>query len=502
MRRLARVLLLAENMHPTATSLSAESTTPAQATRSAPAGSRVLVAEDDDLLLRAYARALGAVGFKVDLAENGQKAVDLLLANSYDAVVSDITLPCVDGVGVLQAAQKCDPDMPVVLITGAPRLDTAIAAVEHSAFRYLLKPLSMVQLQDTVIYSVQMHRISVLRRMAIDLASAAWSPAEDRSSLGELFDCALQSIWMAYQPIFSWKGKRIFAHEALLRTSEPTMATPGVFLSAAERLNRMAELGRMVRDRVAAEVPNSPARFLFVNLHSSDLLDEHLFDPGSALSKVADRVVLEVTERASLASVPEVGARVDRLRKLGFRIALDDMGAGYAGLTSFTTLQPTFVKYDMSLVRGIGSSPTQCKIISAMTSLFAEMGVNVIAEGVETESERDFLLELGVDLMQGYLFGRPAPMCDEVTPREGGHAIVPQSRDNGMTPPLPVEFGVQRKRHRRKLPPSLQGATDGGAQRPDIGGQPAVSDQTGEEADHSLSHGVRALESMIPGAAT
>ncbi|MGB8296459.1 MAG: EAL domain-containing protein [Polyangia bacterium] len=449
-------------MHPTIASVWAESTTPAQATRSVPTGSRVLIVDDDELLLRAYARALCAAGFEVDLAEDGEKAVDLLLANPYDAVVSDINLPCVDGVGVLQAAQKCDPDMPVVLITGTPRLDTAIAAVEHSAFRYLLKPLSIMQLQDTVIDSVQMHRILVLRRMAIDLASAAWSPAEDRSSLGELFDCALQSIWMAYQPIFSCKEKRIFAYEALLRTSEPTMAAPGVFLSAAERLNRMAELGRIVRDRVATEVPNSPARFIFVNLHSSDLLDEHLFDPGSALSHVADRVVFEVTERASLASVPDVRARVDRLRKLGFRIALDDMGAGYAGLTSFTTLRPSVVKYDMSLVRGIESSPTQRKTISTMTSLFAEMEVNVIAECVETESERDVLIELGVDLMQGPLFGKPAPMCDEVTPREGGHAIVPESRDDRMRPLLPVESGVRRKRRRRKLPPCLQGSTDGG----------------------------------------
>ena len=441
-------------MPPTLASVSAEGATPAQATRSAPAGSRVLIVDDDELLLRAYARTLRAAGFEVDLAETGEKAVNLLLANTYDAVVSDINLPRVDGVGVLQAAQKRDPDMPVVLITGTPRLDTAIAAVENSAFRYLLKPLSMVQLQDTVIHSAQMHRLLVLRRMAIDLASAAWSPAEDRSSLGELFDCALQSIWMAYQPVFSWKERRIFAYEALLRTSEPTMADPCVFLSAAERLNRMAELGRIVRDRVAAEVPNSPARFIFVNVHSSDLLDEHLYDPGSALSKVADRVVLDVTERASLASVPDVGARVNRLRTLGFRIALDDMGAGYAGLASFTTLQPTVVKYDMSLVRGIDSSPTQRKIISAMTSLFAEMEVDVIAEGVETESERDVLLELGVDLMQGYLFGRPAPMCDEVSPPEDGHATVPQSCDNCLRP-LPVESGVQRKGPRRKLPLSV-----------------------------------------------
>jgi EAL domain-containing protein (putative c-di-GMP-specific phosphodiesterase class I) len=397
-------------MQPNAAPVSVESVAPAKATRSAPAGSRVLVAEDDPLLLRAYGRALRNVGFEVDCADNGQEAVNALLANAYDAIVTDINLPCVDGVGVLQAAQKCDPDVPVVLVTGTPRLDTAISAVEHAAFRYLFKPLSVEQLQETAILSAQTHRILVLRRIAIELASAAWRPAEDRTSLQQLFDRGLQSLWMAYQPVFSCKEKRIVSYEALLRTDEPTMVNPCVFLSAAERLDRMVEMGRIVRDRVAAQLPNAPVPFIFVNMHGSDLLDDHLYDPGSALSKVAGRVVLEVTERASLASVPDVGARVDRLRALGFRIALDSLGSGYAGLNSFTTLKPTFVKYDMSLVRGVDSSPTRRKVISAMTTLFAETGVNVVAVGVETESECRTLVELGVDLMQGHLFARPGPM--------------------------------------------------------------------------------------------
>ena len=91
-------------------------------------------------------------------------------------------------------------------------------------------------------------------------------------------------------------------------------------------------------------------------------------------------------------------------------IALDSLGSGYAGLASFTTLNPTFVKYDMSLVRGVDSSPTRRKVISAMTALFAETGVNVVAVGVETESECRTLVELGVDLMQGHLLTWPGPM--------------------------------------------------------------------------------------------
>jgi len=388
--------------------MSVASATPAPEARTAPVGSRVLVAEDDQLQLRAYARALRAVGFEVDRADNGEEAINLLLNNTYDAVVSDITLPRVDGVGVLQAAHKRDPDMPVVLITGTPRLDTAVAAVEHSAFRYLLKPLDPVLLQETVIYSAQMHRLSVLRRMAISSAGEALSPAEDRVGLKQVFERALQSVWIAYQPVVSWKRKRIFAYEALLRNDEPTLANPCILLSAAERLNRVAEVGRLVRDRVAQQVPQAPTPFIFVNLHSHDLLDEHLYDPNSPLSKVAQRVVLEVTERASLALVSEIEVRVDRLRALGFRIALDDLGAGYSGLSSFATLQPEVVKYDMSLVRGVDSSPTRRKVISSMTSLFAEMEMQVVAEGVETPAERDTLIELGLDLLQGYLFARPA----------------------------------------------------------------------------------------------
>jgi EAL domain-containing protein (putative c-di-GMP-specific phosphodiesterase class I) len=377
-------------------------------TRIAPLGSRVLVAEDDQLQLRAYARALHNVGFEVDRADNGETAINMLLSGSYDAVLSDIALPCVDGVGVLQAAHRRDPDLPVVLITGTPRLDTAVAAVEYSAFRYLLKPLNPTDLQDTVIYSAKMHRLALLRRMAISSAGEAWSPAEDQAGLNQVFERSLERIWPAFQPVVSWTRKSIYAFEALLRSDEPSLGNPGAILSAAERLGRVSEIGRIIRNRVAAEVPNAPAPFVFVNLHSQDLLDEHLYDAASPLSQVADRVVLEVTERASLAQVTNIESRVDRLSALGFHLALDDLGAGYSGLASFATLKPSVVKYDMSLVRGVDSSPTRQKVILAMTNLFSGMDMKVVAEGVETEAERDTMIELGVDLFQGYLFARPA----------------------------------------------------------------------------------------------
>jgi EAL domain-containing protein (putative c-di-GMP-specific phosphodiesterase class I) len=221
-------------------------------------------------------------------------------------------------------------------------------------------------------------------------------------------DCALESLWIAYQPIVSWSRKHVYAFEALLRSGEPALPNPGAVLEAAERLGRLADVGRAVRDRVAEAVATAPADHVFVNLHTHDLLDDALYSTSAPLSRCADRIVLEITERATLEGVQDTRTRIAALRKLGFRIAVDDLGAGYAGLSSFAQLEPDVVKFDMSLIRGLHESPRKRKLIASMTKLFHEMHLQVIAEGVEVERERDALMEAGCDLQQGYLFAKPA----------------------------------------------------------------------------------------------
>ena len=105
----------------------------------------------------------------------------------------------------------------------------------------------------------------------------------------------------------------------------------------------------------------------------------------------------------------DVKPRIAALRGMGFRIAIDDLGAGYAGLTSFTLLEPDVVKLDMELVRGIDTHRTKQSIVTSMVTLCHEMHVEVVAEGVETSAERDVLVDLGCDLLQGYLFAKPGP---------------------------------------------------------------------------------------------
>lgn len=154
---------------------------------------------------------------------------------------------------------------------------------------------------------------------------------------------------------------------------------------------------------------------LFVNLHVTDLLDPVLLSPSSPLTPIANRVVLEITERSSLDEVKDVRSRIAALRELGFSIAVDDLGAGYAGLTSFTLLEPEIVKLDMSLVRDVHQNSTKQKVVRSMTQLAKDMGCMVVGEGVECRAERDALVELGCDLLQGFLFARPGRPFPEVT---------------------------------------------------------------------------------------
>jgi EAL domain-containing protein (putative c-di-GMP-specific phosphodiesterase class I)/ActR/RegA family two-component response regulator len=371
-------------------------------------GPRALVVDDDEPLLRIHARALTAKGYRVETAPNGNAAVKALEERSFDVILSDIDMPGVSGIGLLERVRARDLDVPVIMITGAPSMDTAMAAMEHGALRYLVKPVELVALVKVADDAVRLHRLAKAKRQALDLAGGVDRFVGDRAGLLASFERTLESLHIAYQPIVSWSKRTVFAYEALLRSREPSLPHPGAVLDAAERLGRVHELGRRIRAKAVEPLGALPSEVvLFLNLHPSDLLDEELFATDTPVARVASRVVLEITERASLDGIKDVQARIASLRALGFRIAIDDLGSGYAGLTSFALLEPNVVKLDMALVRNLHQEPTKQTLVRTMISMSEELGIIVTGEGIETPDERDELARAGCDLMQGYLFARP-----------------------------------------------------------------------------------------------
>jgi EAL domain-containing protein (putative c-di-GMP-specific phosphodiesterase class I) len=240
---------------------------------------------------------------------------------------------------------------------------------------------------------------------AIDNFGAA---GRDLANLDVRFDAALAGLTIAYQPIVSWSRRAIVAYEALVRTREASLRRPDRFVAAAERLGRLRDLGRAVRDAVAATARDLPPGIdVHVNLHPMDLTDRGLFDPAAPLSRVASRVVLELTERTALDRLGDVRQRVEELRGMGFRIALDDLGAGYASLSSLALLRPEQVKLDLSLVRGIARDLTRQVLVGAVREVCSRMGMALICEGVEDGVDLAALVTAGCDTLQGFLFARP-----------------------------------------------------------------------------------------------
>jgi len=365
----------------------------------------VLVVDDEPVVLSLLSRALEQK-FEVVACHAAADALACIRQGGFDAVVSDINMPGMNGIELLRAVRDLDPDLPVLLVTGLPSWEGAAEAIELGVFRYLPKPFDIEHLRNTVMQATQLCRLARLKREALSLAGLA-GPS-DRAGLEASFERALASFGMAFQPIVSLSSKSVLGYEALLRSREPSLPGPEDVVGAAEQLGATQRLGRATR-AFAADRRSLMSQdwLLFLNLHPSDLLDPELTDPTSPLVGMASHVVLEVTERSPLVRLEEVRTRAAELRNLGFRIAIDDLGAGYAGLASFAVLEPDIVKVDMNLIRGIETSDVKRRLVSSVASLCREMDMLLVAEGVETAAERDILTDMGCDFFQGFLFARP-----------------------------------------------------------------------------------------------
>jgi EAL domain-containing protein (putative c-di-GMP-specific phosphodiesterase class I) len=214
----------------------------------------------------------------------------------------------------------------------------------------------------------------------------------------------------AFQPIVSMGRKTVFAHEALARgpAGEPA---PSVLAQVTwENRHRFDQECRVrAIERAAALemseslsinfIPNAVYNPLACVQRTVRAADEH----GFALSKL----IFEVTEGER---VEDTGALVrifQEYRKLGMKTAIDDFGAGYAGLNLLARFQPDIVKIDIDLIRDVDTLRVKQIIVESIVELCLKLGIAPLAEGVETPAERDFLSSLGIDLMQGFLFARP-----------------------------------------------------------------------------------------------
>jgi EAL domain-containing protein (putative c-di-GMP-specific phosphodiesterase class I) len=218
-------------------------------------------------------------------------------------------------------------------------------------------------------------------------------------------------IAVAFQPIVDAARRTIYAHEALVRGAEGE--------SAGSVLGRIGpdDIYRFDQSCRVAAIRQASALGLATRLHLN-FLPNAVYNPencirvtlaaAEAANMAPASITFEIVEGEKITDVAHVKSIFAHYRELGFLTALDDFGEGYSGFNLLAEIQPDIVKLDLRLVHGIDGDRVRRSIVSGFATIAAELGILVIAEGVETEAESALLLDRGITLQQGYLFARPA----------------------------------------------------------------------------------------------
>ncbi|MBY0466520.1 MAG: EAL domain-containing protein, partial [Burkholderiales bacterium] len=258
-------------------------------------------------------------------------------------------------------------------------------------------------------FTVAMQEATLMRsRIARDL----------RSALTE------QQFWLAYQPIVDLATGTVRKAEALVRWQHPIhgLISPATFIPIAEEAGTIHEIGRWVFETAARQVatwqtrlhPNfqvsvnkSPAQF-----KESSLKAEQWHAVLDDLGLAAASVVIEITEGLLMDASVSTREHLSTLHAAGVQISLDDFGTGYSSLSYLHQFDLDYLKIDQSFVRNLTATSKDLALCKATIVMAHELGMKVVAEGIETEEQRDLLTQAGCDLGQGYLFAKPLPAAE------------------------------------------------------------------------------------------
>ncbi len=215
---------------------------------------------------------------------------------------------------------------------------------------------------------------------------------------------------MAFQPIVNFRERTVFAYESLVRGIDGAGA--GSILAQVNEANRYSfdQACRVKSVTLAGQlkIPCSLSiNFMPNAVYKAETCIRATLEAARASNFPTERIIFEVTESEELADKQHLKSIVNEYKRQGFRTAIDDFGAGYAGLQLLTEFQPDIIKVDMVLLRAIDQDPVRKAIVQGILSVVRALSMQVVAEGIETVAELRYLHSIGIDLFQGYLFARP-----------------------------------------------------------------------------------------------
>ncbi len=372
-------------------------------------------------------RALAAAASKLRSVTREGDAVGRLGGEEFVLV-----LPGVAADAALDAAERARAALNDVVV-GRTRLESSagVATFPEDA----REAADLLARADAALYAAKHAGRRQTRRYAVNLAARP-SRADERNEVEALLRRGAAAIRPVFQPVLELATGRVCGYEALARMDAHPVRRPDQWFAQAHRCGLGAELEALAL-RAALAVDDRPiGTFLALNVSPTGLLAPPVQD---ALPDDLTNVVIELTEHELFAAEETLEARLAELRGRGARVALDDAGAGYAGLQQLIRVAPDILKVDRSLVHGAHADPSRYALLEALVSFAGTTGAAVCGEGVEDLADLAALADLDATYAQGYALGRPADPWAALTPgvaatatlREGVRLPASTVRDGG-----------------------------------------------------------------------
>ncbi len=382
---------------------------------------RVLIADDEPELRVALSELLEHEdGLElVGSAGDAEEAIVLATARRPHVALVDVKMPSGGGPRAARGILRASPQTRVIALSAFEDRQTVLEMIRAGAVGYLAKgiagdeivsSISKVAQGSTSLSAGAMNDIvrelsSQLRREEIELEGQVARVDRIRRFI------AGKGFAMVFQPILDLRTRQVVGVEALSRFDALLHRRPDEWFSEANQLGLGVELQLAAVERAIAALPRIPelleGPYLSVNCSHLAAASGELVD---LLQPHAERIVVEITEHEPVDDYGPLTKALERLRELGVRVAIDDAGAGFASLHHTLQLSPDIIKVDISLTRDIDSERGKRAMASSLITFADEMGMTIVAEGIETRGELQTLLDLGVPHGQGFYLAKPAPL--------------------------------------------------------------------------------------------
>ncbi len=379
---------------------------------------RVLVAEDDPVLRSALAEMIRSEPTLelVAVAADAEQAIELTQRHDPRVVLLDVKMPMGGGPRAAREIGRLRPDIAVVSLSAYGDVESVHAMLSAGSLGYLLKGASVDEIVEAI-HRAARGMVSLTGDVAAGVVGEltgqrerAERGAERQRRLIERTRRALEpgGVQPVFQPIVDLSTGLVVGYEALARFPEAPGSSPDRWFAEAAEAGLLVELEVAAIRAALAEFDAKDGLYVAFNLSPASVVSNLFTDALAGLDP--ERTVLEVTEHAQIGDYKLLAERLRAFRAAGGRLAVDDAGAGFASLRHILLLHPDVIKLDVSLTSGIDADRAKRAMAAALISFATEMGMTMLAEGVETERELEALRGLGVRFGQGFYLGRPGPL--------------------------------------------------------------------------------------------